>query len=85
MQYDGGLCREEAEAAARTAIEKYQRECFERLEKAGNAILSLPTRTMQKRELAKYCAGKSADARAEMRGWIADRSRGDGLSTLEQS
>ncbi len=77
MEYDGRLPREDAEAAARDATEKYRRECFERLQKAADAILSMPTRAMQKRELAKYCEGKSAAACAEMRGWLDHKSRGD--------
>ena len=77
MEYDGGLSREDAEAAARDATEKYRRECYERLQKAADAILGMPTRAMQKRELAKYCEGKSAAACAEMRGWLDHKSRGD--------
>ncbi len=53
------------------------RECYERLQKAADAILNVPTRAMQKRELAKYCEGKSAAACAEMRGWLDHKSRGD--------
>ncbi len=66
----GGLSREDAEAAARDATEKYRRECFERLQKRADAILSLPTWEARTEAIERHRQLYGEIAGQEMDSWI---------------
>ncbi|MDQ3196655.1 MAG: hypothetical protein M3Q32_09945 [Pseudomonadota bacterium] len=74
MEYDGGLSREEAEAAARDATEKYRRECFERLQRRADAILSLPTWEGRLKAIERHGQLYGEIAGQEMNNWIRGKS-----------
>ena len=75
MEFDGGLSRADAEAAAYEATERHRRECWERFKKAADAILNLPTWEAQRKAIEHHRELYGEIAGQEMNNWITRQKR----------
>ncbi len=75
MEFDGGLSRADAEAAAYEATERHRRECWERFKKAADAFLNLPTWEAQRKAIEHHRELYGETGGQEMNNWITRQKR----------